>query len=352
MLVEVRRGGVVESRHRGHIVQVGTDGHVAYQVGDADVLVNLRSSVKPFTLIALIEGGAADAFALTPPELALMSGSHSGEDLHVRTLQAVFRRANLSQSLLACGTEGVPLDAATAARLARDGEQPSPVRHMCSGHHAASMLLSRHMGWDIATYWHPDHPSQAVARDAVARVFGVRMADLRLGVDGCGVQTFAFPLVDVARAYALLADPQLVAPDLARRKLAPALTRVRDAMMAAPEMVGGTRERLDTVLMKARPGHIVSKGGNEALSAIGLLAGARGKDSGPGGVAVKIEDGDGRGRASHAATVETLAQLGVLDDRALRMLAHYHRPPALDPRGKVVGESVAAFSLAPISERF
>jgi L-asparaginase II len=351
-LVEVRRAGVVESRHRGHVVQVGVDGRVETLVGDADVLVNLRSSVKPFTLIALIEGGAADAFALTPQELALMSSSHSGEDLHVRTLQAVFRRANLSQSLLACGAEGMPLDIATAARLARDGEQPSPVRHMCSGHHAASLLLSRHMGWDLPSYWQPDHPSQAVARDAVARAFGVRMADLRVGVDGCGIQTFAFPLVEVARAYALLADPHAVAPDSIRRKLAPTLLRVRDAMMGAPEMVGGTRERLDTVLMKVQPGRLVSKGGNEALSAVGLLAGSRGRDSDPAGIAIKIEDGDGRGRASHAATVETLAQLDVLDDRALRVLGHYHRPPALDPRGKVVAESVPTFSLAPISERF
>jgi L-asparaginase II len=214
------------------------------------------------------------------------------------------------------------------------------------------MLLSRHMGWDLGTYWHPDHPSQAVGRDAVARAFGVRAADLRIGIDGCGIQTFAFPLVEVARAYALLADPHAVAPDTIRRRLAPTLSRIRDAMMGSPEMVGGTRERLDTVLMKVEPGRLVSKGGNEALSAVGLLAGARGRDSEAAGIAIKIEDGDGRGRASHATTVETLAQLDVLDDRAMRVLAHYHRPPALDPRGKVVGEAVATFSLAPISERF
>ncbi len=351
MLVEVLRGEIVESRHRGHVVQVGPDGGVERQCGDAEALVTLRSTAKPFTLLALIESGAADAFALTESELAVMAGSHSGEDLHVRTIQAVFRRAGLSQSILACGTEGMPLDKVTAARLARDGEAAGAVRHMCSGQHAASILLSRHAGWDPADYWQAEHPSQAAARDAVARVFGVAVAELRTAVDGCGVLTYAFPLVDVARAYALLADPG-AAPDKARAQLAPALSQIRDAMMGAPEMVGGTRDRLDTVLMRVRQGELVAKGGNEALRAIGLLAGARGPGTRPAGIAIKIEDGDGKERASHAATVEALAQLNALDDRALRVLARYHRPPAFDPRGRVVGESLPEFQLAPISERF
>lgn len=346
----MRRAGIVESRHRGHVVQVGADGRVERSCGDPDALVTLRSAVKPFTLIALIESGAAAAFSLTDPELAVMAGSHSGEDLHVRTLQAIFRRTGLSQTMLACGSDGMPLDRMTAARLARDGEQPSPVRHMCSGQHAASILLSRHNGWEIEEYWQPDHPSQVAAREAVARVFGVRTGDLRTAVDGCGILTYAFPLVDVARAYALLADPLGAAPDPARVLLGPALTRIRDAMMGTPEMVGGTRERLDTVLMKVRQGKVVSKGGNEALRAVGLLGGSRGAGTSAAGLAIKIEDGDGRERATHAATVEALAQVGALDDRALRVLARYHRPPAFDPRGMMVGEAVAEFQLAPISE--
>ena len=35
----------------------------------------------------------------------------------------------------------MPLDALTAARLARDGEKAGPIRHMCSGQHAVSLLL-------------------------------------------------------------------------------------------------------------------------------------------------------------------------------------------------------------------
>jgi L-asparaginase II len=299
--------------------------------------------------VALIESGAAAALRLSDAELAVMAASHAGEDLHVRTLQGVFRRAGISQNLLACGAENMPLDALTAARLARDGEDPGPIRHMCSGFHAASIMLSRHAGWSLDDYHQPDHPSQVAARGAVARVFAVNSAKLRTAVDGCGLLTYAFPLVDVARAFALLADPS-AAPDAGRALVAPALSRVRDAMMAHPELAGGTRDMVDTVLMKTLPRRVVVKGGAEALRGVGLLPGTRGDRAPAGGMAVKIEDGDGFGRANRAATIEALAQLGVVSERELRLLVRHHRPPVRDPRGELTGEAVPGFELAPISE--
>ena len=110
MLAEVRRGPFVESRHRGHIVQVDVTGKVERGVGDPDYVTSLRSAVKPFAVTALLEAGGAEQFHLTDPEIAVMSASHHGEDAHVRTIQAMLRRAGLSQSLLACGTEDAPAD--------------------------------------------------------------------------------------------------------------------------------------------------------------------------------------------------------------------------------------------------
>ena len=150
----------MESEHRGHIVEADASGRLLRVLGNPDRIVLLRSCVKPFGLTALIEAGGIAAFDLTPPELAIMASSHSGEDIHVRTLQGVFRRAGVTQTLLACGTDGMPLDALTAARLARDGERTSSIRHMCSGQHAVGILLSRMRGWPLETYWQEDHPAQ------------------------------------------------------------------------------------------------------------------------------------------------------------------------------------------------
>jgi L-asparaginase II len=348
VLVEVHRGPVVESRHRGHVVHVAQDGAVQHALGDPDVVVNLRSSVKPFTLVALVESGAAEEFTLTPPELAVMAASHSGEDLHVRTLQAVFRRALLSPALLRCGSEGMPLDAVTAARLCRDSEKPGPLRHMCSGFHTASILLSKHAGWSLEDYDSPTHPSQVAARDAVARVFGVDPEELVRAIDACGLPTYAFPLRSIARGYATLADPGGADPPLPAAT-ADALVRIGDAMMAAPELVGGTRDRLDTAVMKTRPGRLVASGA-EGLLGVALLAGARGEGSRPAGLALKVEDGDNDGRASRAAGVEALRQLGVLDEAAVERLAPFHRPGLFAPDGTQVGEAVPGFGLAPLGE--
>lgn len=352
VLVRLLRNGIEESVHRGDIVEVDAEGRTVRAIGDPTRLVTLRSCVKPFGVVALIEAGGIAEFDLEAAEIAIMASSHSGEDLHVRTLQGLFRRANISQTLLACGAEGMPLDALTAARLARDGERPGPVRHMCSGQHAVSLLLSRLRGWDPTDYWHDDHPSQVAYRSAVARAFGVAPDRLRTAIDGCGVLTYAFPLRDVARAYALLADPSAVPASDARSSVAPALTVVRDAMLANPEMVAGTRDRLDTSLMKALPDRLISKGGMEALRGLAILPGPRsnGATTGAAGMAVKIEDGDGYDRGTWAASVEALHQAGVLDGQALRMLARYHRPTIVDPHGRVGAEAIPEFELAPLGE--
>lgn len=352
ILVRQVRNGIEESVHRGDIVEVDASGRIVRQLGDADRLVTLRSCVKPFGAVTIIEAGGIAEFDLQPAEIALMASSHSGEDLHVRTLQAVFRRAQISQAVLACGAEEMPLDKLTASRLARDGEKAGPIRHMCSGQHLVSILLSKLRGWDMTDYWKPDHPSQVAYRAVVARAFGTTPQRLRTAIDGCGLLTYAVPLREVARAYAMLADPAAVPTSDPRSGIARPLTIVRDAMLAHPEMVGGTRDRLDTSLMKALPGRIVSKAGMEALRGLAILAGPRssGGDVGPSGMAVKIEDGDGHDRGSWAASVEALLQAGVLEGVALRSLARYHRPVTADPHGRAAAEAIPEFELAPVGE--
>ena len=352
MLVRQVRGGVIESVHRGDIVETDATGKVLRLVGDPERLVYLRSAAKPFGLLALLRADGVAELDLTTEELAIMASSHSGEDVHVRTIQAMYRRLGVAQSALACGTEGMPLDPLTAARLARDGERPGPLRHMCSGQHSVFILLAKLGGWDVGTYWQTDHPAHIAYRDAVAAAFDVKPESMPTAIDGCGVLTYGFPLHEVARAYAILADPNGVPSGDPRASLAPHYVAVRDAMMRHPELVAGSRERLDTSLMKALPGRLVSKSGMEALRGVGILAGARGNGAvhRASGMAIKIEDGDGHDRGTWSASVEALRQAGVLDGQPLRMLARYHRPAILDPHGRTAAEAIPDFDLAPMGE--
>ncbi len=352
VLVRQTRNGVVESVHRGDIVEVDASGRMLHVLGDPDRMVYLRSTVKPLGLVSLLRAGGQQEFDLTSEELAVMASSHSGEDVHVRTIQALYRRVGITQSVLACGTEGMPLDPLTAARLARDGERPGPLRHMCSGQHSALILLARLGGWELETYWQADHPAQVAYREGVAAAFNVRPASLRTGIDGCGILTYALPLREVARTYAILADPEGLPADDPRTSLARHLATIRDAMLAHPELVAGTRDRLDTSLMKAAAGRVVSKSGMEALRGVGILPGPRGNGAvvPASGIAIKIEDGDGYDRGTWAASVEALRQVGVLEGQTLRVLARYHRPQYLDPHGRVGAEAIPEFQLAPVGE--
>jgi L-asparaginase II len=352
VLVRKLRNGVEESLHRGDVVEVDLAGRILRAIGDPERVVNLRSAVKPFGLIALLEAGGEKEFGLEPAELAIMASSHSGEDLHVRTLQALYRRTGISQSALGTGTEGAPLDELTAARLARDGERPGPIRHNCSGQHSLFLLMCKMANWSPAEYWLEDHPTQVALREVVARAFRTPASRLVTGIDNCGIPTYAFPLRDIAWAYALLADPGSIPGDDPRTKLAHHFETIRRVMLAHPELVAGTHDRLDTSLMKALPGRIVAKGGAEALRTAGILPGPRGsgQSTAASGMALKIEDGDGYNRASSAAFVEALRQAGVLDGQALRVLGRYHRPPTKDPHGRVAAEAVPDFELAPMSE--
>src|SRR5918994_2515974 len=294
VLVEVTRGDRVESVHRGSVVLARPDGNLVPSIGDPDQFIFLRSSAKPFQLAPFVASGRFDEFGLGSEALAIMAASHSGEDRHVRLVQEILRRAGLTSSVLQNQVHA-PYDGETARRLIRDGEKPTVLRGNCSGKHAGMVLFAKASGWPIDSYWHPDHPVQRLALETISALSDVPIEAIETAVDGCGVVTFGMPLRGLAVALARLADPSAVADPPLRS----ALTRIRDAMMAHPELVAGEHNRLDTAVMRAYPSRIVSKGGAEGVLAMGLPPGALasgtlGADApfgdGPIGIAAAIED--------------------------------------------------------------
>jgi L-asparaginase II len=83
VLVEVLRGPLVESRHRGAVAVVDAEGRSVLALGDVTAAIFPRSAVKVLQALPLIEQGAADRFGLADEELALACASHSGEAAHV-----------------------------------------------------------------------------------------------------------------------------------------------------------------------------------------------------------------------------------------------------------------------------
>lgn len=336
MLVEVTRGDRVESVHRGSIAVAAPDGSLVASVGDPGQFAFARSSAKPFQLAPFVVSGHFDGYRLGTEALAIMSASHSGEDRHVRLVQEILRGAGLTSAVLQNQVHP-PFDVETAHRLIRDREQPTALRGNCSGKHAAMILFAKAAGWPIETYWQPDHPVQRLAGETISALSDTPIEEMAAATDGCGVVTFGMPIRGLATAFARLADPSSVADG----PLSQALYRIRDAMMAHPELVAGERRRIDTALMRAYPRLVVSKGGAEGVLAMGLPPGALPPGApfgeGPLGIAVKIEDGNLARRAGDAISVAVLRQLGLIGDPLPPALAEYAAPPIVDPRGEPAG---------------
>jgi L-asparaginase II len=327
------------------VVVAAPDGAVTASAGDPDQFAFLRSSAKPFQLAPFVASGRFDEYGLGTEALAIMAASHSGEDRHVRLVQEILRRAGLTSAVLQNQVHA-PFDTETAHRLLRDGEKPTALRGNCSGKHAGMVLFAKASGWPIDSYWHPDHPVQRLALETISALSDVPIEEIATGVDGCGVVTFGMPIRGLAVAFARLADPSAVADP----PLGQALTRIRDAMMAHPELVAGERHRIDTALMRAYPKRIVSKGGAEGVLAMGLppgaLSAAGAYGDAPMGIAAKVEDGNLARRAGDVTSVAVLRQLGLVSDPLPGPLVEYASPPIVDPRGDRSGDVRAVFRLA------
>ncbi|HJR08701.1 MAG TPA: asparaginase [Pyrinomonadaceae bacterium] len=335
-LVEVTRGSITESRHRGHVVAVDGDGQIVARLGAPETVTYLRSSAKPLQAVPLVASGAADRFEFTPPEIAVACGSHSGEPLHEETVAAMLRKIGLDSSALKCGVHE-PFDRETALRMRESGEQPRVLQNNCSGKHTGMLALTLHLGGQTETYDQPTNPAQLAIARTVAQFSGVPLEDIAVGVDGCGVPVFGITVRAMALAYARLVAP----PDSFDRETRDASARIVSAMRTHPELVGGTRERLDTELMRAAGG-VISKVGAEGVYTVGVEPSPRWPRGL--GLALKIEDGEDR-RARPTVVIESLRQLGVLDDTTHATLAPYSKFVVRNHRGDAVGEVRASFEL-------
>jgi L-asparaginase II len=334
ILVEVRRGAIVESRHRGVIVVADPDGHVIRSLGDDALITSTRSTIKPIQAIPFVTSGAADHFSVDERELAVVCGSHEGEQIHTETVAGMLARAGLDESALRCGAHA-PYNQETARKLEASGQPFSQLHNNCSGKHTGMLMTAVLRGLPLDDYVSAEHPVQ---REIVSTL--ARMADLDenlpTAIDGCSAPTFGVLLRSLAVAFARLINP----PD-ADSPSTVAAHRIVAAMINHPEMVGGTKGRFDTELLRAGHGKLVCKVGAEAAYSVGVLPCERFPRGA--GLAIKMEDGSYRGLGP--TVVETLAQLGVLNADEVAQLAAYHRPVVHNRRGLNVGEVCAVFEL-------
>ena len=277
VLARVVRNGVVESVHTGSLVVCDAAGATLASVGEADRMTYVRSAVKPFQALAVLDVLDSAGFVLDQPGLAIACASHDGTDDHQIEAARLLAEADLDESALLC-PPALPRDLSNPHAQ----RTPHPLAHNCSGKHASFLLATVLAGDEPAAYLQTDSPLQRRIVERVAEACSATPEGP--GVDGCGAPAWLLPLDSLARAFARLAGGTT-----------PELTRIRSALHAHPMLIGGPLA-LDSRLMAANPA-IVAKRGAEAVFAAGTsLAGGV-------GVAVKIDDGGPRADASVAAAV-------------------------------------------------
>ena len=304
MIVELRRGTVVESRHQVHVAVVDGQGTLIGEAGDPQLVTFWRSAAKPFQAMPLVDDAVVGRFKLTAQDLALVCASHSSEPQQVALVRDLLQKIGCTERDLLCGPHR-PLAEPVAKDYETRGVRLTAVYSNCSGKHAGMLALAKYHGWPTEFYTRLEHPVQQRCLAEVSRWTGMPAEEIGVAVDGCGVACFAMPLVSMALAYARLEGP------------------IRDAMLRHPELIAG-EGRPCTEMMRAHPGSVITKVGAEGVYSAQLV---REKI----GVALKVEDG--HSVASALAMAAVLAELG-LRPQPESLVAR----PTQNSRGETVGE--------------
>lgn len=319
IVVEVRRGAVVESRHVGAGVVSRSDGTIVEAWGDIDVAVLARSAIKPIQALPLVESGAADRFGLTDVQISLACASHNGEARHVEAVRAWLTRVGLSEADLECGAHA-PTRLPVYEAFLRTGAPLTAAFNNCSGKHTGFLTTAVHLGEPTSGYITAAHPVQRRITAIYGELSGVDLSSAPAGTDGCGIPTIGVPLRGMARAMANMADPSRLSE--ARAKAA---VRIRAAMNAEPFFMAGTG-RFCTRINGALAGVAQVKTGAEGVFC-GMLPTL--------GLGVALKMWDGAPRASEVAMAAILRHLGLLSSADFDAAIN---PPIVNVVGLRVGD--------------
>ncbi|MBB6217147.1 L-asparaginase II [Anaerosolibacter carboniphilus] len=329
VVAKVYRGNVIDLTHIGHVAVVDITGKILYYCGDPYRVTFARSSAKPMQTIPAIESGAVDAYGITDKEIALFCASHSGECFHVEGVRSVLKKAGLNESYLQCGIH-MPLAEYAAEALKEKGLKAQTVHCNCSGKHAGMLVTAKHLGEDLDHYYQLEHPVQKRIMNILSEVCQYDEDEIITAIDGCGVPVHAMPLYKFAQGFARLSKPEVLGDVRSQT-----VTRITEAMIAHPEMVGGT-DRICTDLMKLCGDRLFAKAGAGAYYAIGL----KGRGI---GITFKIEDG-GKGIVN-GVVLEVLRKLDVISSEEFKKLEKHYVMESKNHKGGIVGETKIAVEL-------
>ncbi len=271
------RGDIVENVHDGHIAVCNAQGKLLFFYGVPSVQVYGRSALKIIQALPLLETGAADHFQMSDRELALCASSHSGLPSHQAGVRSLLARIGCEISDLICGC-GPPYSSNAHDEMLKSGEPMTAICNVCSGVHTGMLATAVFCNELTRGYEDIRHPVQKRVLDAVSDVTATPESAIQVGIDGCGIPTFALTLEGIARGFA-----RMTRTSHFQTKRASAVKRMLDAYVRHPEMVT-EEDSFATRLIRAFDGELIGKEGAKGVFA--LLHRTKGL-----GIAIKVADG-------------------------------------------------------------
>lgn len=263
----------------------------------------LRSCAKPLQASLLIDYGADKVYNLTLKEIALICGSHAGEDCHIETGLGILEKIGLDESYLKCGVHE-PLSRTMQDKMLIMGKKASAIHNNCSGKHIGFLALCKLKHWDLETYFEPTHPLQIAVKNKIYALAGVnegnKPVNYPITTDGCGVPIVSMPLKNMLIGFInLFTDTKY--------------EKITNAFLENPYIIGG-ENRLDTEIIQNTE-NIVAKVGAGGLC---IVVNLEKKD----GFVIKMDDASmparriavfeminrlGWGKINYDSTIKTIA---------------------------------------------
>jgi len=309
ILVELMRGGITESFHRGVVCVVDEQGDIIFSIGDVKQVCYPRSALKYVQHIPLLSSGIFDHFNFTHKELSLMCGSHNGEAQHVEVVNGILEKIDFDNSVLACGAQN-PTRKSDWINLIKNGEFAHAVHNNCSGKHAGFLAYNAFYQLEASGYLSSDFELQKKIKECVARFAELEVTELIEGLDGCSAPTYAMPVYNQALMYKNLVAPSDVLSDDEKQ----AAKRVISAVAEFPEMIAGTK-RYCTDLMAVTNGRIIGKTGADGVYCLAI-------PEKKWGISIKVDDGKMGPQYQIAQAV--LLELGLLSTEEADKLNPYY----------------------------
>ncbi len=284
LLAYTTRNNGIETLHYGWVFVLNQDKNMLYKRGNPNDHVFLRSCAKPIQAIPLADR------SIREDEMAVICGSHSGSKEHIKVLENFMRRFDLKVSDLKCGIH-YPFDEKERNKLILEEERPCALHNNCSGKHLGMLYVCKQNKWNTKTYLTTNHPLQKLILNTISTLSETQ--DIKTGVDGCGVPTFALPAKNIAVIFS----------NFTKEKSFQGIVR---SMKNYPYYMG-SKGQIDSEIIVASDKKLISKVGAEGIIVVAFKGNC---------AIVKIADGSPRIRSF--IILKLLEKLGWLSKKNIK----------------------------------